>query len=573
MELAVPLKPGFYPVFPLELLAFSDENARRNSVHPRHLDNLEGSYSELGFFGSLVADGNGELADAMHRTIALIRKGVTHAPVYIHSAKPDAEISISSDTQRPFSTPSQIKAIGQTYSSGFSTRTVAAAAQLSTDATRRKILFELNAIPELRVLAQAEGFRKIPFSKACEFARLEEGAQRFELQAYLQRKDRAQREPESAKELSKRISSRIAGYGKGVSLKSLRGKKPKRTDQSIDELVKNISLKQQKYPYETEELSLTPPVQQERKAPIRTPLETLYERIAKLYNVSAVKKSDLEKAQERLAQKGLAIAFNKESLYSKIRKLAKKHPVSEQVITPDQAIQEVLKENIVMHAQDADFAFLKPYKNLMPADYNAREEDVEKTCQELVESIRKNGVINPVLAHRTEKGIQLVYGHRRLAAAKKAGVTVPTIILRRRLNENELILYQLMEDSQKAYTTLELSSFYARAYHEKRANDKTRTQAIKEISGASGRDEKKVKRLIAYDRLPAFARRTYSARLCNLDTFDSLVDLPAIDRRTRVIRDVLRGRKQKEQEGQIDMFGGQRQTPDYVLAQALEARL
>lgn len=567
-------EPGFHPFFPLSQVVFSDLNARRDSVHPDHIKNLETSVKELGFSGCLVVDTHGNLNDTMHRAIVLMRAGVTHAPVYVHDAKPNAEISISSDTQRPFPKPSQIKAIGQTYSMGCSTRTVAAAAQQSTDTTRRKVRFELNAIPELKALVQEESTLKMPLSKAYELARLEEETQLFELTQYLKRKRELGKEPETTKEFAKRVSEIITRFDKGISLDSLREKKAKDPQLAVDEVVRKLFSERRETPYENNQSFNLAPIEQEedRTAP-RCRYEILCERVAKLYQVGAVKKNDLEEAQTFLKHKRLDYLFDKESLYNIIKKVAKEVLVHERVITPEQAIKKVTKEDIVLRAQNARFDFLMPYQDVFPADYNARGEDAQEVAEELVESIKKNGVINPVLAHKTDKGVQLVYGHRRLAAARKAGCRVPTIILDEELNERELILYQLMEDSQRAFTTLELSSFYTRAYDEKKANNKSRKQAILEIAQASGRPEQRVERLLAYNKLPAFAQRAYSARLSTIETLDSLVDIPSEERRTTVIRESLRRRKQEESDEQGDLFGAPKLTPGYVLAQAFELTL
>lgn len=50
--------------------------------------------------------------------------------------------------------------------------------------------------------------------------------------------------------------------------------------------------------------------------------------------------------------------------------------------------------------------------------------------KELIVSVHENGVVTPIVARRTDSGLRLVSGSRRLAAARAAGLTtVPTIII------------------------------------------------------------------------------------------------------------------------------------------------
>ncbi len=62
--------------------------------------------------------------------------------------------------------------------------------------------------------------------------------------------------------------------------------------------------------------------------------------------------------------------------------------------------------------------------------YQPRQDFDEKNIEELAESIRINGVIQPITLRRTENGYQLVSGERRIRAALKAGLTkIPAFII------------------------------------------------------------------------------------------------------------------------------------------------
>lgn len=73
----------------------------------------------------------------------------------------------------------------------------------------------------------------------------------------------------------------------------------------------------------------------------------------------------------------------------------------------------------------------------------------EKELEELCESIKENGVIQPVLVLKAEKGYELIAGERRLRAAKKAGLeAIPAII--KRATDRERVVMSIIENVQRA---------------------------------------------------------------------------------------------------------------------------
>jgi ParB family chromosome partitioning protein len=65
---------------------------------------------------------------------------------------------------------------------------------------------------------------------------------------------------------------------------------------------------------------------------------------------------------------------------------------------------------------------------IAPSPLNERG-DVVETVDDLVASIKEKGILVPIKVRPVKSGFQVVYGHRRLLAAKKAGlVHVPAIV-------------------------------------------------------------------------------------------------------------------------------------------------
>lgn len=73
----------------------------------------------------------------------------------------------------------------------------------------------------------------------------------------------------------------------------------------------------------------------------------------------------------------------------------------------------------------------------------------EKDLNELCESIKENGIIQPLVVVKADKGFELVAGERRLRAAKMASLEkVPAII--KKITEREKMVISIIENVQRA---------------------------------------------------------------------------------------------------------------------------
>jgi ParB family chromosome partitioning protein len=77
--------------------------------------------------------------------------------------------------------------------------------------------------------------------------------------------------------------------------------------------------------------------------------------------------------------------------------------------------------------------------------YQPRKLIDEKSLEELANSIKEKGILQPLVVRRTHEGYQLIMGERRLRAAKLAGLTeVPVIV--KNVSEPEMIEMALIEN-------------------------------------------------------------------------------------------------------------------------------
>jgi len=90
-----------------------------------------------------------------------------------------------------------------------------------------------------------------------------------------------------------------------------------------------------------------------------------------------------------------------------------------------------------------------PVSRIAPNRYQPRREFAPGALEELKESIRAKGILQPLLVTRTGEGYQLIAGERRLRAARELGLEeVPVLIRELRENENLLEL-ALIENLQR----------------------------------------------------------------------------------------------------------------------------
>ena len=102
-----------------------------------------------------------------------------------------------------------------------------------------------------------------------------------------------------------------------------------------------------------------------------------------------------------------------------------------------------------------------PVSEIRPNPYQPRQQFDQEALEELAESIRQNGVLQPIIVRKSSaKGYELVAGERRHRASILAGIdTIPAIV--RELNEEFMIRYAILENLQREdLTPLEEADAY-----------------------------------------------------------------------------------------------------------------
>jgi ParB family chromosome partitioning protein len=85
---------------------------------------------------------------------------------------------------------------------------------------------------------------------------------------------------------------------------------------------------------------------------------------------------------------------------------------------------------------------------IRPNRFQPRRRFTDEDLAELSESIKTQGILQPLLVRRDESGYELITGERRLRAAKRAGLTqVP--VLMKRVSDDKLLEMAIVENIQR----------------------------------------------------------------------------------------------------------------------------
>ena len=122
-----------------------------------------------------------------------------------------------------------------------------------------------------------------------------------------------------------------------------------------------------------------------------------------------------------------------------------------------------------------------------------------KALEGLADSIRENGIVQPIIVTRTEEGFQIIAGERRWRAARMAGLaTVPAII--REAEPRDRLALALVENLQRE----DLNPLEAASAYQQLIDDFGLTQ--EEIARRVGKDRSTVANTLRLLRLPGVVR-------------------------------------------------------------------
>ncbi len=146
--------------------------------------------------------------------------------------------------------------------------------------------------------------------------------------------------------------------------------------------------------------------------------------------------------------------------------------------------------------------FLTALDSIQPNEFQPRQIMADGPLQQLADSIKANGVLQPLVVRRRDDGpgYELIAGERRWRAARMAGLTdVPVLV--REVADNDRLELALIENIQRQdLNPLEEGEAYHRLVQEFGLSQE-------EVAGRVGKDRSTVANTIRLLQLPRFAKQ------------------------------------------------------------------
>jgi ParB family chromosome partitioning protein len=176
-----------------------------------------------------------------------------------------------------------------------------------------------------------------------------------------------------------------------------------------------------------------------------------------------------------------------------------------------------------------------PVGRIRPNPYQPRTEWDQEQLKNLTESIRENGIIQPIIVRKDTDGYEIIAGERRFRAACLAGLeTVP--VLERQATDDEMLELALVENIHRAdLNPLER----AKAYQNYITNfNLTQTDAAKRL----GEDRTVVANHLRLLDLPTDIKSMLSDGRLSMGHARAILALPSDDLRKKLANRALAGR-------------------------------
>ncbi|MHB9024277.1 MAG: ParB/RepB/Spo0J family partition protein [Armatimonadota bacterium] len=143
---------------------------------------------------------------------------------------------------------------------------------------------------------------------------------------------------------------------------------------------------------------------------------------------------------------------------------------------------------------------LVPITSIAVNPYQPRRAFAPEALDELAESIRRHGILQPLIVRQREGGFELIAGERRLQAARKAGLADVPVVIRETTDEQMLAL-ALVENLQRE----DLNAMEAARSYQQLVEDFHLSQA--EVADYVGKSRSTVANTLRLLALPSYAQR------------------------------------------------------------------
>mgnify|MGYP001066700813 FL=1 len=139
--------------------------------------------------------------------------------------------------------------------------------------------------------------------------------------------------------------------------------------------------------------------------------------------------------------------------------------------------------------------FMCPVDAIEANPYQPRQDITESDLEDMVNSVREQGIVTPLLVSRTDTGYQLIAGERRWRAAQKAGLERVPVVVREVTSYESLELALIENIHRKDLNAVEEALAYKRLLEEARITQDSLAKRL-------GKDRSSITNLLRLLNLP-----------------------------------------------------------------------
>ena len=173
-------------------------------------------------------------------------------------------------------------------------------------------------------------------------------------------------------------------------------------------------------------------------------------------------------------------------------------------------------------------------EEVQPNPYQPRKVFSEEQLQELVDSIREKGILQPLIVRRRGNEFELIAGERRWRAAQKAGLKEVPILVKD-VPDSEMLELSLIENIQREdLNPIEEAEAYKRLMEQFHLTQE-------EISKKVGKDRTTVTNTVRLLKLPAEIKQSLAEGKISMGHARAFLGLEGIDKQKLLLKRLLAG--------------------------------
>jgi ParB family transcriptional regulator, chromosome partitioning protein len=173
-------------------------------------------------------------------------------------------------------------------------------------------------------------------------------------------------------------------------------------------------------------------------------------------------------------------------------------------------------------------------EEIQPNPFQPRKVFSEEQLQELIDSIREKGILQPLLVRRRGNGFELIAGERRWRAAQKAGMKEVPILVKD-VSDSEMLELSLVENIQREdLNPIEEAEAYKRLMEQ---FDLTQ----EEISKKVGKDRTTITNTVRLLKLPPEIKQSLAEGKISMGHARAFLSLEGIEKQRLLLKRLLMG--------------------------------